>query len=137
MHNADVLLALLLLGGWKMQALECKRLGEAERFAVAEEDPGSMGRLELIVSSDVKVKDEDLNINAPLKDVMERLRNEASFRDFIVRYFTVDLIYKIISECNEDLEKKFKQWKEETEHLLKNLKIRGKGFDGKELVPEV
>jgi hypothetical protein len=122
-HTADVLLALLLLSGWKMQALECKRFGEAECFAVAVEDLGSMGRLELLVPSGVRVRDEDLDIDAPLKDVVERLRNEEGSRNFIVRYFTVDFIYKIIFECNENLKKMLKEWEEETKQLLKNLKI--------------
>jgi hypothetical protein len=130
--DADVLLALLLLSGWKMRALECKRFGEAECFAVAVEDLGGMGRLELLVPSGVRVKDEDLDINAPLKDVVERLRNEEGSRDFIVRYFTVKFIYKIVFECSENLkkmlieggmEKMLKEWKEETKQLLKILKI--------------
>jgi hypothetical protein len=129
--DADVLLALLLLSGWKMRALECKRFGEAECFAVAVEDLEGMGRLELLVPSGVRVRDEDLDINAPLKDVVERLRNEEGSRDFIVRYFTVKFIYKIVFECSENLkkmlkeegmEKILKEWKEETKQLLKILK---------------
>ncbi|MCC6004265.1 MAG: hypothetical protein LM590_07975 [Thermofilum sp.] len=132
---ADVLLALLLLSGWKMQALESRKFGEAECFAVAVEDPGGMERLELIVPSNVRVKDESLGIDAPLKDAVERLKSEESSRDFIIRYFTEDLTHKIIFKCNEKLRKKMlEELAEELNQLLKVLEE----FDGKEkLVPEV
>jgi hypothetical protein len=96
--TASDLLAFLSLGGWKAQALEARRFGEAEYLAISVE-AGSAGRVELLVPSDAKVKDEYLRIDAPLRDVVEKLKDCERAKDFIVRYFKK----KHLEQCTEQI----------------------------------
>jgi hypothetical protein len=55
--------------------------------------------VELIVPSDAKVKDEYLRIDAPLRDVVEKLKDCERAKDFIVRYFKK----KHLEQCTEQI----------------------------------
>jgi hypothetical protein len=96
--TASDLLAFLSLGGWKAQALETRKYGEAEYLAISVE-AGSAGRVELIVPSDAKVKDEYLRIDAPLRDVVEKLKDRERAKDFIVRYFKMKYYEDFLEQC--------------------------------------
>jgi len=96
--SASDLLALLSLGGWKAQALETKRLGDAEYLVISVE-AGSAGRAELLVPSDARAEDRYLRIDAPLRESVEVLRDRGRARDFIVRYFKKRSIMEISYSC--------------------------------------
>jgi len=119
--SASDLLALLSLGGWRAQALETRRLGDAEYLAVSVE-AGSAGRAELLVPSDARVKDERLRIDAPLRDAAEKLKDRERARDFIVRYFEKKYYEDLLMLCieREEIEKLLKQLEEQMNTMKKS-----------------
>lgn len=108
MLSASELLALLSLAGWKVQATLGREPQEAGCLVIAAEDPKGAGCVEFIVLGEARVRDKDLGVDAPLKDVIEHLKNRENAKAFIIKYLLHNF-ESIIAQFRFDCDVKYRE----------------------------